>query len=154
MASGMQAQGRRAWQGVVVSDENPEDKVEIAIELSAAYRPFFQYETRSGPREVEITQVGQVIQFVPPDGGVRTVRVEELQASRARVHVVLASRFEQTSGGVLEQSWTKTTQTLVGEGDAYRATFQVASGTRLSDLDNVVGGDVETTVYRGVLRPQ
>ena len=148
------AQDRRVWQGVVVSDKDPADQTEIAIELSATYHPIVQYETSTGSREAVLASAGEVLQFVPPGGGVRTIRVDTLQVSRDRVYLVLSERFERSSGGLLEQSWGRTTQTLVREGDAFRATLENASGTRLSDLDLAVGGDVERNVYRGLLRPR
>jgi hypothetical protein len=148
------AQSARIFQGVVVADDDPSDRTEIFVVLSAAYRPILQLETSSGTREAEVESVGQTFQFVPPGGGVRTMRVEALDASPDRVHVAISSTFEQASGGILEQSWYRTLQTLVREGDAFHATFENASGTRLSDLDLAVGGDVQTKIYRGILRLQ
>jgi hypothetical protein len=142
------------WQGVVVAEDDPSDSTEIVVVLSAAYRPILEIEARSGTREEEVEFVGQTFQFVPPGGGVRTMRVEALEASRDRVHIEISSRFERASSGILQQSWTRTIQTLVRQGDAFQATFQNASGTRLSDLDLAVGGDVQTKVYRGILRPR
>jgi hypothetical protein len=148
------AQNRLTWQGVVVSDKDPENKSEIQVVLSSAYRPLYEYETSTGTREVELTTVGQMLRFVPPGGGVKTVRVEELQASPQRVRLALSIKFERSSGGVLEQSWAKTAQTLVKEGTGFRITIEYASGTRLSDRDTFVGPNTETEVYRGLLSPR
>ena len=148
------AQGARIFQGVVVADDDPSDRTEIFVVLSPAYRPVLQLDTSSGTREAEVEFVGQTFQFVPPGGGVRTMRIEAIEASPDRVHVAISSTFEQASGGILEQSWYRTLQTLVREGEAFHATFENASGTRLSDLDLAVGGDVQTKTYRGLLRLQ
>ena len=153
-AQALGAQTAQIWQGVMVAEDDPDDRAEIFIVLSSAFHPILQLETSSGTREAEVEGAGQTFQFVPPGGGVRTMQVEALEASRDRVHVEISERFERASGGILEQSWSRTIQTLVRDGDAFRATFQNASGTRLSDLDLAVGGDVQMKVYRGILRLQ
>jgi len=147
------AQARQSLTGVLTAAGDPSDQVELTIVLSAQNRPIFQYQSSSsGLREVELTEVGQVVQWVPPGGGVRTVEVAALQATNARVQWVIATSFEK-SGAVLTQSFGKETITLTAATGGYDAEVQIISATRLSDLDLSVGGNPDVTVYRGVLRP-
>ena len=147
----LEGQARRDLTGVLVADGDADDKIELTITLSPQHRPIYRYESSSGMREVELTEVGQIIRFVPRGGGVQTLEVTALEASRARVHWVLATSFEK-SGAVLTQSYGKESATLTANGTGYDATFQILSSTHLSDLDLSVGDDPAVTVYRGVLR--
>ena len=144
-------QAARDLTGVLTSDSDANDQMELTITLSAQNRPIYRYESTSGMREVELTDVGQTIRFVPRGGGVRTLEVAALEASKTRIHWVLATSFEK-SGMVLTQSYGKESATLIANGSGFDATFQIVNSTRLSDLDLAVGGDADVTVYRGVLR--
>lgn len=145
------SQDGRTLTGVLTNTDDPDDQIELTIHLSGQYRPIYRYEGRSGPRAVELTEVGQVVQFVPSGGGVQTIEVAALEASRARIHWVVNTSFEK-SGMVLTQSYGREAATLVAAGAGYDATFQIVTTTRLSDLDLSVGGNPDVTVYKGVLR--
>jgi len=149
--AGAQGGGRRTLTGILTAQSDANDQVEITIVLSPLGRPIFQYETSSGEREQEIAEVGQVIRFVPPGGGVKTLEVTALEVARGRIYWQLAISFEK-AGTVLTQQFGKETVTLVARGNAYDATFESVTATHLSDLELSVGGNPDVTVYRGTLR--
>jgi hypothetical protein len=152
-APGASGQTTEVWRGAVSSPGPDAESIDIEVRLAAGGNPVFAYDTRQGPQEVELTERGQMVRFVPPGGGVRTITVSEIDASQTQLRLSLDMTFEKTAGGVLEQTRGTSTTILVRDGDTIQATIVVQSGTRLSDSELAVGGgEPKAVTYSGVLR--
>lgn len=145
-----------SWRGVLVQDGSEgTDGNEVEFRISSRGFPLYQYSTKTdGDREVEITHVGQVVQYVPPGGGVKTVEATELEVLEQRISMTLEAMYEGTSGGVLEQTRSRTVTVLERRADQLLVTITVTTSSVVSDPDLSVGGEPITTTYRGVFRRQ
>ena len=91
------------WQGVGEINGQP---AEFAVTFSERGYMLFNYQTNGGEvRTVELDQPLQ-FQYVPPGGGVRTMRVESVDQRSAAISYVFSSSFERLRGGYLEQNYT------------------------------------------------
>jgi hypothetical protein len=103
-------------------------------------------------REVELTQVGQTIEYVPQGGGVRRVVVEAIDTEPTRVAISLTESFERSRHGYLDQQQESTVveYALIPEG--LRMRVQTRNTVYLSDKEAMAGGTPSETVAEGILQ--
>jgi hypothetical protein len=128
------------------------EQVEFAVTFSERGYMLFNYQTNWGEvRTVELDQPLQ-FQYVPPGGGVRTMRVESVDQRSAAISYVFSSSFERSRGGYLEQNYTSEEHeySLVSGGLSSRVVSRAAS--YLGDRSGPVGGPGNAEVFEGVLK--
>ena len=90
------------WNGAL--NCGAEGMVQLNFKVAASGNPVFQYQTKTGARETELTHTGQAIQWVPAGGGVATVVVETLTVTDSRISYTLRTANERTSQNTLSQA--------------------------------------------------
>ena len=139
-----------SWKGTV--NCNNGNKLDASYRIAASGNPVYEYQSNSGPREVELTEPGQTIRFVPPGGGVTTVEVESISASPERITYVLSISDESSGGGTLSQSQARMESDATIDGSDLEVEFTVRSQNVLSQPGIVVPGDESVVICRGRLR--
>jgi hypothetical protein len=90
------------WTGTSNCDDG--DNLEMIFKFADSGNPIYEYQTKSGLRSVELTEVGQLIRFVPPGGGVTSITVDSLDVSSDRASHVMSFSTESSGGETLTQS--------------------------------------------------
>lgn len=138
------------WRGTLVSDS---ETGEVEVVFSAAGYPVYTYTNNSGvTREVELTQAGQAVEFVPQGGGVQRIVVESIDKQPTRVVLSLTGSFEKSSHGYLDQQRESTLieYALVPQGLHMRiATKNVAY---VGDNEAIAGGTPSESLAEGILK--
>ena len=142
-----------SWSGTLDCDDG--ESAEATVKVSDEGNPLYLYQTKGGPREVEVTSVGQTIRFVPPGGGVYTAVVDSLSVTGDGFSFSTRTSTERAGGGTLTQGrgWVSYKATLSGGV----VDFEVVSSSSvtLSQPGIVVpGGEGTTTVCRGKLQKE
>jgi hypothetical protein len=138
------------WQGTVKCDTGEE--LPAVFKVSESGNPVYEYQTKSGAREAELTAEGQTFRFVPPGGGVTSVEVNSLSVSPERIGYSMSISSERSGGGTLEQSGATTVTEAARAGAALDVKLTIQSRSTLSQPGIVVPGEGSTTVCRGTLR--
>lgn len=139
-----------SWNGTVKCDDG--DEMEAKYRIAASGNPIYEYQSKSGPREVELTEPGQMIRFVPPGGGVTTVVVDSISATPERISYALSMSEESSGGGTLSQSRTTMESEATLDGSDLEVEFTIRSQNVISQPGIVVPGDESAVVCRGKLR--
>jgi hypothetical protein len=67
-----------AWKGLLSSADG--SQAEVQIDFSPQGFPLYSYTNNKGlTRQVELSQVGQTVEYVPPGGGVQRMVVERVE---------------------------------------------------------------------------
>lgn len=66
--------------------------------------PIYHIDTKTGPRDEELTHVGQTIRWIPREGGVNTAIVDSLNVAPERIRYTMRLNREQTVGNTLTQA--------------------------------------------------
>jgi hypothetical protein len=139
-----------SWNGMVKCDDG--DEVEAKYRIAASGNPIYEYQSKSGPREVELTEPGQMIRFVPPGGGVTTVVIDSISTTPERISYAMSISEESSGGGTLSQSSTTMESEATIAGSDLQVEFTIRSQNVLSQPGIVVPGDESAVVCRGKLR--
>lgn len=139
-----------SWTGMVQCDDG--DEMEAKYRIAASGNPIYEYQSKSGPREVELTEPGQMIRFVPPGGGVTTVVVDSISATPERISYSMSISDESSGGGTLSQSRATMQSEATPAGSDLQVEFTIRSQNVLSQPGIVVPGDESAVVCRGKLR--
>ena len=139
-----------SWKGTVNCDDG--NQLDASYRIAASGNPVYEYQSKSGPREVELTESGQMVRFVPPGGGVTTVVVDSISTSPERITYALRISDESSGGGTLSQSAATMESEANIDGSDLEVEFTVRSRNVLSQPGIVVPGDESVVVCRGRLR--
>ncbi len=142
--------GEGSWTGTVSCDDG--NQMDASYKIASSGNPVYEYQTRSGPREVELNEPGQMVRFVPPGGGVTTVVVDSIAASPERITYSLNISEESSGGGTLSQSRATMETEATIDGSNLQVEFTVRSQNVMSQPGIVVPGDESRVVCRGNLR--
>ena len=138
------------WKGSLDCDGG--EKAPATIRFSGSGYPIYEYQTRSGGREVELTAAGQSLRFVPPDGGVATVTVDSLSAAPGRVTYAMSLSEERTSQDTLTQARMALTFEAALSGAGLSVRMNMRGQTTISQPGTVVPGEAQTAACSGTLR--
>jgi hypothetical protein len=125
---------------------------EIAVGFSEEGFWLFTYEdNRGNVRTVQLDEPGQV-RFVPPGGGVKTVRILSVDKRPGGLSYVLETSFERTSGGILDQQYASEEYEfkLTSEGLAFRRVSRAAS--YVGDRGGPMGRPKAQEVFEAILK--
>jgi len=142
--------GEGSWKGTVSCDNG--NQMDASYKIASSGNPVYEYQSKSGPREVELTEPGQVVRFVPPGGGVTTVTVDSISTSPERITYSLNISEESSGGGTLSQSRATMETDATIDGSNLDVEFTIRSQNVLSQPGIVVPGDESRVVCRGKLR--
>ncbi len=140
-----------AWKGVLTSADG--SRAEIRIDFSPQGLPLYSYTNNKGvTRQVELSHVGQTVEYVPQGGGVQRMVVKRFEQGQGRLSVSIIGSFERASQGYMDQRQEAALfeYSLVPEGLNMRVTTRTAS--HFGDKDLIVGGDPSSVVAEGVLQ--
>ncbi|WHZ22302.1 MAG: hypothetical protein OJF47_001414 [Nitrospira sp.] len=140
-----------AWKGTLTGADG--SQAEIRIDFSPQGFPLYSYTNNRGvTRQVELSQVGQTVEYVPPGGGVQRMVVKSIERGPGRLSVGIAGSFERASQGYLDQKQEAALfeYALTPGGLTMRLTTR--STSRFGDKDMIVGGDPDSVVAEGVLQ--
>jgi hypothetical protein len=138
------------WKGSFSCDDGEE--IQANYRFAESGNPIYEYQTKSGPREVELAEAGQTIRFVPPGGGVTTIVIDDISVAPERISHTMTISREQTSGGTLDQSSSTIQSEALLSGSELEVEFTVRSQGVLSQPGIVVPGNASTVTCRGKLR--
>lgn len=138
-----------SWKGTVSCDDG--NNLEASYKIAESGNPVYEYQSKSGPREVELSERGQMVRFVPPGGGVTTVVVDSISASPQRITYSLSISDESSGGGTLSQSRATMESTATIDGSDLEVEFTVRGQNVLSQPGIVVPGNESVVVCRGKL---
>lgn len=139
-----------SWRGTVSCDNG--NTMDASYKIASSGNPVYEYQSKNGPREVELTEPGQVVRFVPPGGGVTTVTIDSISTSPERITYSLSVSEESSGGGTLSQSRASMESDAVIKGSELEVEFTIRSQNVLSQPGIVVPGDESRVVCRGKLR--
>ena len=148
--SGTTDSGEGSWKGTVSCDNG--NTMDASYKIASSGNPVYEYQSKSGPREVELIEPGQVVRFVPPGGGVTTVTVDSISTSPERITYSLNVSEESSGGGTLSQSRATMETDATIDGSNLDVEFTIRSQNVLSQPGIVVPGDESRIVCRGKLR--
>jgi len=103
-------------------------------------------------RNVELSEPGQQIQYVPDGGGVMTVEVMSVDKRSNGLALVLSTTFERASGGYLDQQYIEEALTFLPTAAGLEVRLESRSNSRFGDQDMSVGGGGDVSVAEGVLQ--
>ncbi|HEX3282339.1 MAG TPA: hypothetical protein VHR36_13975 [Pyrinomonadaceae bacterium] len=140
------------WSGTSNCDDG--DKLQMVFKFAESGNPIYEYQTKSGLRSVELSEVGQLIRFVPPGGGVTSATVDSLDVSSDRVSHTMSFSTESSSGETLTQSRSRVgTETSIADGELQVETT-IRSQSVSSQPGIVAPGDEHVIVCKGRLKEQ
>jgi len=140
-----------AWTGMLTGADG--SSAEVQVDFGPGGFPLYSYtDAGGGLRQVELSRVGQVVEYVPMGGGVQRVEVKSLEKAPGRLSVLILATFEKASQGYLDQQQEAVLfeYALVPEGIMMRVTSQATS--HFGDKDMIVGGDSNPVVAEGLLQ--
>jgi hypothetical protein len=138
------------WKGAFACDDG--DELQANYRFADSGNPIYEYQTRAGGREVELTEPGQTLRFVPPGGGVTNIVLDSIDVSPESISHTMTISQEKASGETMDQSSSKIHSEAVLSGSQLEVEITIRSQGTLSQPGIVVPGDASTIVCRGKLR--
>ncbi|CAI4031876.1 hypothetical protein DNFV4_02297 [Nitrospira tepida] len=138
------------WRGLLQAEG---EGAEAEVLFSRDDHPVYTYtNNRNVTRQVELASPGQVIEFVPPGGGVQRIIVEHVDRQPGKLLISLKGSFEKSGGGYLDQQQEVVVfeYELVPEGLKMRIRRRTVS--HFGDKDMIVGGQPQEAVAEGLLQ--
>jgi hypothetical protein len=120
------------------------------LHVAPSGRPMWAYHDTSGFQRVELTHVGQRIQYVPPERGVVTVVVQSVTASSGETGYVLDYSYEGSSNGYLTQRYQRLTLAGRVRGGQLDVIYSEAGVSAFGDKTGLTASD-SGAEYRGTL---
>lgn len=140
------------WTGTSTCDDG--ENMQMIFKFAESGNPLYEYQTKSGQRSVELTEVGQSLRFVPPGGGVTSITIDSLNVASDRVSHTMSFSTERSYGGTLTQSRARIgTEAAITDGDLQVETT-IRSQSVSSQPGIMVPGDEQVVVCRGNLKQQ
>ena len=139
------------WKGTLASSDG--SQAEVQVDFSPQGFPLYSYTNNKGvARQVELSHIGQMVEYVPRGGGVQRMVVKTFEKGPNRLSVGIAGSFERASQGYMNQRQEVALfeYSLTPEGLNMRVTTR--SNSHFGDKDLIVGGDPNSTVAEGVLQ--
>ena len=139
------------WKGTLTSTDG--SQAEVQIDFSPQGFPLYAYTNNKGvARQVELSHVGQTVEYVPQGGGVQRMVVKAFEKGPGRLSVGIVGSFERASQGYLDQRQEVALfeYTLAPGGLHMRVTTR--STSHFGDKDLIVGGDPNSIVAEGLLQ--
>ncbi|MBA2485546.1 MAG: hypothetical protein H0V35_05490 [Nitrospira sp.] len=101
---------------------------------------------------MELSHVGQTVEYVPRGGGVQRMVVKSLEKGQGRLSVHIVGSFERASQGYMDQQQEVALfeYALAPGGLNMRVTTR--STAHVGDKDMIVGGDPNSVVAEGLLQ--
>ncbi|HKR60597.1 MAG TPA: hypothetical protein VJS64_12830 [Pyrinomonadaceae bacterium] len=140
------------WTGALKCDNG--DELPAVFKVSESGNPIYEYQTKSGDREVELTNAGQTFRFVPPDGGVTNVMVDSLDVSADRIKFSMSMSEEKASRETLSQGKATILCEARLSGTELDVQMTINSQSTASQPGIVIPSEGSTVVCRGGLRKQ
>ena len=140
-----------SWTGVLTGADGSSS--EVVVDFSASGLPLYTYTNNQGvTRQVELSQTGQTIEYVPPGGGVQRLVVKDIHVGPGQLAVAVMGSFEKASQGYMDQHLEGALfeYALVPGGLKMKVTTQ--STSHFGDKDTIVGGNPNASVAEGVLQ--
>lgn len=140
-----------SWKGVLIGADGT--SAEVVVEFSSSGLPLYSYTNNQGvARQVELSKVGQTIEYVPSGGGVQRVVVKAIEVGAGRLSVGILGSFEKANQGYLDQQFEGALfeYALVPGGLKMKVTTQ--STSHFGDKDTIVGGTPQAAVAEGLLK--
>lgn len=141
-----------SWSGTLACDDG--DSLPVNYQFAESGNPLYDYQTKSGLRSVELTEAGQSLRFVPPEGGVTSITFESLNVSAERISHSMRVSKESSGGGTLVQSQASIQTEAVLSGSELEVETSIRSQSVASQPGIMAPGDEQVVICRGKLRPQ
>ena len=138
------------WNGTLRCDNGQSSP--SVVKVAESGNPVFEYRDQSGAREVELSDSGQQVRYVPPGGGVVTVVVNSLATSSTHISFRLNVNSTKTSGSILDQSEGSLALDATLSGSELDVVMRMNSISVASQPGIVVPDDESQSVCRGRLR--
>jgi hypothetical protein len=139
------------WKGTLTSTDG--SQAEVQVDFSPQGFPLYAYTNNTGvARQVELSHVGQKLEYVPRGGGVQRIVVKTFERGPGRLSVGIVGSFERASQGYMDQRQEVALfeYTLTPGGLSMRVTTR--STTHFGDKDMIVGGDPNLIAAEGLLQ--
>lgn len=139
------------WKGTLTSSDG--SQAEVQVDFNAQGLPLYAYTNNKGlSRQVELSHVGQTVEYVPQGGGVQRMVVKSFEKGPGWLSVGIVGSFERASQGYLDQREEAALfeYSLVPGGLKVRVTTR--STSHFGDKDLLVGGHPDSIVAEGVLQ--
>ena len=139
------------WKGTLASSDG--SQAEVQVDFSPQGFPLYSYTNNKGvARQVELSHVGQTVEYVPRGGGVQRMVVKSFEKGPGRLSVGIVGSFERASQGYMDQRQELALfeYTLAPGGLNMRVTTR--STSHFGDKDMIVGGDPNSIVAEGLLQ--
>ena len=140
-----------SWKGTLTGSDGGSG--EVQVDFGPQGFPLYSYKNNKGVvRQVELSHVGQTVEYVPAGGGVQRVVVKTLDKGQGRLEIEIGSSFERASQGYLDQQQETTLiqYVLTPGGLAMKVTTR--STSHFGDKDMTIGGDPNSAVAEGLLQ--
>ena len=140
-----------SWKGTLTGSDGKSG--EVQVDFGPQGFPLYSYTNNKGVvRQIELSHVGQMVEYVPAGGGVQRVVVKTLKKGEGRLEIGFGGSFERASQGYLDQQQETTLieYALTSGGLAMKVTTR--STTHFGDKDMSVDGDPNSAVAEGLLQ--
>jgi hypothetical protein len=129
------------------------DTLGCDLHLAPSGRPQWSYHDSDGFRQTELTHEGQTIQYVPPERGVVTVKVQSVTGSSTQTGYVVDYSFERASNGYMTQRYQRIVLNGWLRGGQLQVTYSEDGISSFGDKTGLAaGGNVKE--YSGSLIKQ
>jgi hypothetical protein len=129
------------------------DTLGCDLHLAPSGRPLWSYHDSDGFHQTELTHEGQTIQYVPPERGVVTVKVQSVTGSSTQTGYVVDYSFERSSNGYMTQRYQRIVLNGWLRGGQLQVTYSEDGISSFGDKTGLAaGGNVKE--YSGALIKQ
>lgn len=129
------------------------DTLGCDLHLTAGGRPLWSYHDSDGFQQTELTHEGQTIQYVPPERGVVTVKVQSVTGSSTQTGYVVDYSFERASNGYMTQRYQRIVLTGRLRGGQLDVTYSEDGISSFGDKTGIAAGS-QLKEYSGSLIKQ
>ena len=129
------------------------DTLGCDLHLAPNGRPLWSYHDSDGFHQTELTHEGQTIQYVPPERGVVTVKVQSVTGSSTQTGYVVDYSFERASNGYMTQRYQRIVLNGWLRGGQLQATYSEDGISSFGDKTGLTAGS-NVKEYSGSLIKQ
>jgi hypothetical protein len=129
------------------------DTLGCDLHLAPNGRPLWSYHDSDGFHQTELTHEGQTIQYVPPERGVVTVKVQSVTGSSAQTGYVVDYSFERASNGYMTQRYQRIVLNGWLRGGQLQVTYSEDGVSSFGDKTGLTAGS-NVKEYSGSLIKQ
>lgn len=140
-----------AWKGTLTGADG--SQAEVQVDFSPLGFPLYSYTNNKGvARQVELSHVGQSLEYVPPGGGVQRMVVKSLEKGQGRLSVGIVGSFERASQGYMDQQQEAALFEYALVSGRLNMRVTTRSTSHFGDKEMIVGGDPNSVVAEGLLQ--